>query len=840
MTKMLSKNAITILNERYLHGDSIENWLKRIAQHIANEPKIDKTYEEEEEKEYVDDFNMMGINIADTVDKSDANIDVFRNAYAYAYVIGNMLFMPNTPCLANAGRPMGQLAACFVLPIADDLCNSDDSIFATLRNAAAIQQTGGGVGFDFSELRPAGDVVASSGGTSSGPISFLRIYDAAFNGIRQGGMRRGACMAILRVDHPDIEAFIDCKHGEGSITNFNISVAITDEFMNAVQNDAPFELRNRAIVRRTINARALMRKIAECTWRNGEPGLVFIDAVNRANPVPNVYNITATNPCGEQALGPYENCALGHINLARMMNECARSIDMMDEIRYTIDFNSLRRITRTGVCFLDQLVDRNTYVSAVPKLRECALKTRRIGLGITGLADMFVKLDITYGSNDSASLARDIMLYIRYHAIAASNELARKYGPFPAIVGSNWDTCNIDKTMEPLRTAIEHMHPSRSDIAQELRELHDHLIVSLRECGVRNACMISVAPTGTTSLILGTLGYGCEPIYSHSYERTLGDGSKMQFNESFMNKKIENLYRRTSTIAHNHYTLESFQRALSEHGGPNAFIEHDSIHINEMRAINATALNIDPKSHIRVQAALQEIVDNGISKTVNCPFDTTVDDILEIYMNSWKMNLKGLALYRTGSRNVEVLVATNTAQANVSSVAQANVSSAAQANVKRARPSIIPGFTYKIDSCIGRVHTTVNFIDGAPFEVFVNASKSGTEVYADSEAIGRLISTILRMQSDILPAARIAEIIEQLRGIGGSRTIRDQVTKRAVASLPDAVAISLEALCTDQQNASATSILHNTLRDICPSCHTANLIRVEGCNSCTNCGYSAC
>ncbi|NLC13170.1 MAG: adenosylcobalamin-dependent ribonucleoside-diphosphate reductase, partial [Chloroflexi bacterium] len=422
----LTQNSRQILSKRYLrHGkdgqpvETIDEMFWRIAWHVSDIPEPEVNHE--------------------------------ALAREFYDMLVSKSFFPNSPTFTGAGTPLGQLAACFVLPISDDMGRAKDGIFSTLRNAALIQQTGGGNGFNFSRLRPSGSLVNASAGQATGPVGFLKVYDNAFGEIAQGGTRRGANMGVLRVDHPDVENFITCKTNETAITNFNISLAITDAFMKAVEEDADWELRFPDIheeeyktfhgtitqaekaglpikTYKTVKARALFDKFVKQAHHNGEPGALFIDAANRQNPVPHLYELEATNPCGEQWLGPYENCCLGSINLGQHFGENG-----------TVDWVKLRQTTKTATHFLDHVVDKNAYVPDVPELREAAMNCRRIGLGIMGLADLMYHCGVRYGSEESLEFCGQVMEYVRFFAMETSVELAERNGPFPAITGSVYD-----------------------------------------------------------------------------------------------------------------------------------------------------------------------------------------------------------------------------------------------------------------------------------------------------------------------------------------------------------------------------------------------------------------
>ncbi|MHC1784417.1 MAG: adenosylcobalamin-dependent ribonucleoside-diphosphate reductase [Anaerolineaceae bacterium] len=427
----LTENARQVLVRRYVRrGDegqpveTVEEMFWRVAWNVA---AVEETYQQ----------------------------DIETAAREFYYLLSSKRFFPNSPTFTGAGTPLGQLAACFVLPITDDMGRQASGIFQTLRDAALIQQTGGGNGFGFSRLRPAGSLVKTSAGQATGPVGFLRVYDHAFGEVAQGGSRRGANMAVLRVDHPDVEDFITCKSSEGAISNFNISVGITDAFMRAVQNDRDWDLRfpdvssplyrgfNGTLEQaekagipiktfKTVRARELYNKIIRQAHHNGEPGVLFLDAANRSNPVPQLYALEATNPCGEQWLGPYENCCLGSVNLAEHLGANA-----------TVDWETLAHSVVVSTRFLDDVIDANTYVPAVPALKEAALRARRIGMGIMGLADLMYHTGIRYGSSEGQEFASQVMEFVRYHAMKTSVELAEARGAFPAIEGSLYDPANL-------------------------------------------------------------------------------------------------------------------------------------------------------------------------------------------------------------------------------------------------------------------------------------------------------------------------------------------------------------------------------------------------------------
>jgi adenosylcobalamin-dependent ribonucleoside-diphosphate reductase len=465
-TVSLTENARAVLTRRYLRKgpdgkpvESIEQMFRRVAHHVA-------------------------------LAEQEWGGDVAAAEEAFYDLLTGLDFFPNSPTFTGAGTPLGQLAACFVLPISDDMGRDGSGIFQTLRDAALIQQTGGGNGFSFSRLRPKGALVASSAGQATGPVGFLRVYDKAFDEIKQGGARRGANMSVLRVDHPDIFDFIKCKTSEDAITNFNISVGVTDEFMRAVEADADFDLVSPqdGSVWRLVKAREIFDAIVRQAHHNGEPGVLFLDAANRQNPVPHLYELEATNPCGEQWLGPYENCCLGSINLAQHVTQ----VDGRPEV----DWERLEQTVAASTRFLDDVVTANAYVPAVPQLQEAAHRARRIGLGIMGLGDLMYHLGIRYGSQEAQEFAGQVMEFVRYHAMRTSVELAQERGPFPAIAGSLYDPENLKWT--PPRPVFPYSHDwGRPALDWEA------IVNAVRQHGIRNAAQTTVAPTGC--LVPGTL-----------------------------------------------------------------------------------------------------------------------------------------------------------------------------------------------------------------------------------------------------------------------------------------------------------------------------------------------
>ena len=816
----LSENSLKVLERRYLRRDIDGTFLEtpagmfyRIAKHIA-------AVEEQH-----------GGN-AETLTRT------------FYDLLTELRFFPNSPTFTGAGTPLGQLAACFVLPIEDDMGRRSDGIFSTLRVAALIQQTGGGNGFSFSRLRPQKDIVHTSAGRATGPVGFLRVYDQAFGEIAQGGTRRGANMGVLRVDHPDIEEFIRCKAEEGTITNFNISVAITDEFMQAVKEDGDFDLRNprNGSVSSTIRARDLFAKIIHYAHHNGEPGALFIDAANRGNPVPHLYDLEATNPCGEQWLGPYENCCLGSINLsAHITTDSAGAT--------AVDWEALRRTVRESTHFLDNVVSANTYLPAVPIVEEAAHRARRIGLGIMGLGDLMYKMGICYGSEEGQEFAAQVMEFVRFQCMQMSIELAAERQPFLAFEGSIYD----DKqpggmSWQPPRPLFPHRRAWNRPALD-----WDKIVDGIRQHGIRNAAQTTVAPTGTIATVSGCEGYGCEPVFALGYVRHFKDGDE-DVELVYTSPLFEEALNRLELSPER---AQAIRQQVAETGSCQE-IEELPAHIRRAFVVSG---DITAEEHVKMQAAIQAFVDNSISKTCNFPEGATEEDVAQAYMQAWELGCKGLTVYVTGSRQKVVLE--TKAVRDKKKESPEHPHGAAQNNgdqsndrqdsypmadeypavfTKRPRPYLLQGSSYRKETPLGTAYITVNSDENQePFEVFLNIGKAGSDVTAVSESIGRLISLVLRMPSALPPSERLRWVIDEMAGIGGGRPLGFGVGR--VRSLPDGVAQVLADYLSEMpehREVVAGEQLALPIGDLCPDCGEAAFLNIEGCRKCHICGYSEC
>ena len=564
----LSENARRVLNVRYLRRNALGQVIETPDQLFA---RVAKAVSESE--------SLYG-------PAGEARLWEER----YYEMLASLDFLPNSPTLMNAGMRLGQLSACFVLPIEDSM----ESIFGTLRDAALIQRTGGGTGFSFSHLRPTGDFVSSTGGTSSGPLSFMRIYDCVTENIKQGGRRRGANMAVLRCDHPDIEEFINAKRDGASLKNFNISVGATDAFMEAASSNGMLQLRHPSDDRVVGSRRAqeLFSAICESAWETGDPGLLFLDTIERANPTPEAGRIESTNPCGEVPLLAYESCNLGSINLSHFVNGV--------EGEATIDWERLAGTVRAATRFLDDVISANKF--SLPAIQEATLANRKIGLGVMGFAEMCILLGVPYSSDAALEVASNVMRFIASEACAASQLLAEQRGVFP-----NWDQSTFGK----------------------------------RRLRVRNATKTSIAPTGTISIIAGTSS-SIEPLFALAYRRrsVLDEQPLTELNSIFL-KYLER------------YRLDS--REVLESVLVSGNLGQQSRVPKRLRDLFRTALEVTPEQHIRIQAAFQKHVDNAVSKTVNLPESATPDDIARVYMLAHELKCKGVTVFRYGSKSDQVL-----------------------------------------------------------------------------------------------------------------------------------------------------------------------------------------
>jgi ribonucleoside-diphosphate reductase alpha chain len=817
----LNDNARTVISKRYLIKDATgtpveqpEDMFWRVAGTVA---EADRRY-------------------------GARDSEVTEMAEGFYRLMTERRFEPNSPTLMNAGRPLGQLSACFVLPVEDALSNGRDGIYDTLRAMALIHQSGGGTGFGFSKLRGKGSMVRSTTGVASGPVSFMKLYDASTDAVKQGGTRRGANMGILRVDHPDIMDFITCKEDLTQITNFNISVAVTDKFMTAVKAGTSYELVDPSSGKITgeLDARAVWAKMIDGAWRTGEPGCFFIDEANRYNPVPHVGQYEATNPCGEQPLLPYDVCNLGSINIGYYVkNE-------------QMDWDSLKRDIHLSVRFLDNIIDVNKY--PLPEIDALSKRIRRIGFGVMGFADALVRLGIAYNSIEGVEFGRQLQKFVDVESKRESERLANERGPFPEWARSIWgpdETCARDAKGNRVRP-----------------------MQMLRNCNVN-----TIAPTGTISIIAGCSS-GIEPLFAVAFMRNQAGAMMPDVNEDFV-----------SIAEREGWYSEELMEKIAKEG---------HIHFDEVpkqwQRVFVTAHDITPEWHVRMQAAFQENCDSAISKTTNFPHAASTDDVREIYELAYTLKCKGVTVYRDGSRDNQVLStgATQQAQADRDGKADARAERGElhgtiaeleaenarlrtalfdteaenlQRRAKRARPDTLRGITTRIETPLGTMFLNITEDDrGQPFEVFINLGKAGGAAMADAEAMGRLISLALRS------GIPIREVHRQLRGIASDKAIGLGPNK--VLSVPDAIGIALEKWMREKQGVQQELLGAAPLAPIpeevvqpkptpvngesgqaqyrfdalnrgesfigtCPDCGSS-LEMAEGCAKCHVCGFSEC
>ncbi|MEW6220758.1 MAG: vitamin B12-dependent ribonucleotide reductase [Thermodesulfobacteriota bacterium] len=661
----------------------------------------------------------------------------------FVQLMEDLDFLPNSPTLMNAGRRLGQLAACFVLPVEDSI----EDIFETLKHTAIIHKSGGGTGFSFSRLRPARSEVRSTRGVSSGPVSFMRIFDIATETIKQGGARRGANMAVLRVDHPDIEAFIAAKEDPTALANFNLSVAVTDDFMARVKSGSPLPLvaphTGQAVA--ALPAAALFDRIAQAAWQGGEPGLIFIDRINRASTLPGLGPIEATNPCGEQPLLPYESCNLGSLSLSRFL------------AGGRIDYDRLAAAVATAVHFLDNVIDVNVY--PLPAIAQVTLANRKIGLGVMGFADLLIGLGIPYDSEAAVRVAEEVMGFIDQEAKRASASLAKERGNFPSYRHSIWN-----RPETPF---------------------------------MRNATQTTVAPTGTLSIIAGCSS-GIEPLFALAFTRHILDGERLPEVHAGFQQRLE--------------AEGLWSEALQERVLTRGRIGDEAGLPAELTRLFATALEVAPAAHIRIQAAFQRHTDNAVSKTINFPAESTQEQIRDAYWLAHEEGLKGLTIYRYGSRREQVL----------------SVEAAAPTPDgigPRPRPSRTYGLTERLKTGCGNLYVTVNSDQKGVCEVFASMGKTGGCASSQIEAIGRLTSLALRS------GVSLAAIGEQLAGIRCPSPMWQN--GEVVLSCPDAVAKVVAKITGDRFQAGFLG------RGACPDCG-GPLDHEEGCLACRACGFSRC
>ncbi len=744
---LLTPNSVKVLQKRYLLKDDKGNpaegpsdMFARVAENIASAERA---------------FGGDDSRVAEV-------------AHDFYDLMTSLEFLPNSPTLMNAGRDLQQLSACFVLPVEDSM----ESIFGAVRDTAMIHKSGGGTGFSFSRLRPGGDQVRSTQGVSSGPVSFMRVFNQATEAVKQGGTRRGANMGVLRIDHPDILDFIKCK-ADGDFSNFNISVALTEKFMEAARAGTKYDLYNPRTkdTGGQLDAREVWDLIIEMAWATGDPGIIFIDRMNRDNPTPALGEIESTNPCGEQPLLPYEACNLGSVNLSRFVT--------VREGGPEVDWDRLGDVIHRGVHFLDNVIEVNEY--PLPAIDELARGNRKIGLGVMGWADMLIKMDVGYDSDEAVALGEKVMGFINAEAKAASRKLAEQRGNFPNWEGSIYDS--------PDGGAI------------------------------RNATVTTIAPTGTLSII-ANCSSGVEPLFAVSYVRTVMDNDRLiEVNPIFEDMALKRGFYSSELMA-----------LIADHGSVAGIDEVP----DDIQRIFVTAHDIKPEWHIRMQGAFQTSTDNAVSKTVNFANDATSEDVRAVYDLAYDLGVKGVTIYRDGSKQGQVLTTGKSAQG---SDAVGSVAVRPGEIEPRPRPVITQGRTEKIQTGCGNLYVTVNWDEQGMCEVFTQMGKSGGCASSQSEALSRMISVSLRAGVD--PDA----IMKHLRGIRCPSPSWTEGGK--VLSCADAVGIVMEHalsyIVTGEagKGVSKSGDSLDYLSGACPECG-GSLEHESGCAVCRACGYSKC
>lgn len=765
MKPVINENALKVLEKRYLAKDEQGNLLETPEDMFR---RVAKT-----------------VAYADAAYGNSGQVEIIEQRF-YDLMAG-LYFLPNSPTLMNAGRPLGQLSACFVLPVEDSM----EAIFEAVKNAALIHKSGGGTGFSFSRLRPSGSPVNSTGGVASGPISFMKVFNTATEAVKQGGTRRGANMGILRIDHPDIMEFIDCKKDNADITNFNISVGLTEEFMNAVYKGEEYDLidPHTKNVAGSLNAEKVFEHIVDAAWRNGEPGIIFLDRLNRDNVVPGQGEIESTNPCGEQPLLPYESCNLGSINLAKTIKYCESSAE--------VDWEILGDVVADAVHFLDNVIDMNNF--PLKQIHNATTATRKIGLGVMGFADMLLLLGIPYNSDEALELAEKIMEFITRKGREASAELAKKRGPFPLFEESTLSG-------GPL---------------------------------MRNATITTIAPTGTLSMIAGCSS-GVEPVFAYAYIRNIMDNTEMIETNEILQQELHKIGMDTQEI----------MLKISMEGG----VAHLEELPEDLRRVFVCAHDVSPLYHIKMQAAFQKYTDNAVSKTVNFPSDATREDVAEVYRLAFEQACKGVTIYRDGSRDSQVLNIGSVDCAKQDKEMYSSVfpetANPYGTISPRPRPEITSGFTERMKIGCGNLYVTINYDSTGICEVFTSTGKAGG-CPSQSEATARLCSVALRSGMSVheiynqLKGIRCPSTIRQ---DGMSCTSCPDAIAKVLIKVNDFIeagnpvaSIEPEPVTNGRKNVVGAAEKRNTINSgkVCPDCGH-ELEHEGGCILCRGCGYSKC
>ena len=789
----LSANALTVLEDRYLSRDE--------SGQVTETP--------------AELFERVAKTVAAAETTWGASDEECRRIEGEFYrLMADGLFLPSSPTLMNAGRRLGMLSACFVLPLEDSI----EEIMATARQIALVQRAGGGTGIDLSRLRPKGSIVRSSGGTTDGPLSFLKMLSGVTDAIQQGAFRRGANMGVMRIDHPDILGFIDIKSDLGRLSNYNLSVAMTDAFMEGLganpdaahvivdphtgragviskADDVPryADAAGHVDEAGVYSVREVWDRIVQRAWESGDPGLVFIDEVNRHNQVPNLGEIRATNPCGEQPLLPYEACNLGSVNLAAF---CCPESQATDDC---IDWEGLRHTVELAVRFLDNVVEVNRYPT--PEIDAATRATQKVGLGVMGFADLLFKLDIPYDSEAALELANQLGSFLRETAWDASEQLAETRGCFPAWKGSVWETPNGGRRM-------------------------------------RNAHVVTIAPTGTISIIAGCSS-GIEPIFSLAFNRQVLGGKRLT--------EVNPVFERA---LQEHFGDEAVIQEVIDHAARHGSVQDLDVLPQAIKSVFRAARDVPPSWHVRMQAAWQCHTDAAVSKTVNLPAEAEHWDVEAAFLQAHQMQCKGITVYRDGSRPLQPM-----ALEEKSSEDAPSPGGAPRRPMKL--PEVIPSVRLRQPTPFGNMHLhiSVDPATGREREVFAQLGKGGDLANSDLEAICRLVSLLLRLDGDV------RTVIDQLEGIGSSLSVPTKDGR--IKSLGDGLAHALRKYVTAKKRDGLSAMLGGQVMSLdspeasngstrpsdeetlfkikCPECDGAGTLAFEeGCLKCHACGYCIC
>lgn len=821
LTKLnLTENQLKVIKDKYLKDSpSVEAWLRNVCHNIALADIIYSNKISHDEifigvKNEKVEYNSRGrpakmvllhkgilnhndrhknfkifIENLEKINKENPGI-IYEIEKKFYELLSNFKFLPNSPTLMNAGRDLQQLSACYVLPVPDSI----EGIYSSLKNMALIHQSGGGTGFSFSKLRPFGDKVKTTKGISSGPLSFMHVFDKSTDVVKQGGTRRGANMGILHYTHPNILEFINMKQTPGVMENFNISVTVDEKFMNAVKNNEEYNLinpRNEEITGK-LNAKEIWKKLVENAWQTGDPGIIFIDRINKtnSNPTPHLGIIEATNPCGEQPLLPYGACNLGSINLSKFIKE-----DGTD-----FDYEKLKECVFTATHFLDNVIDMNHY--PVPEIEEMAKKTRRIGLGIMGWAESLVLLKIPYNSERALRKAEEVMKFINISSMNTSEKLAEERGIFP-----EWKNSIYDKEGSYYRD---------------------------QESYPRNSARTTIAPTGTIGITAGLQGAGIEPFFAIVYVRynaggidALKKSEKPEEKDTFF--EVNPLFEKIAQ-KNNYFGLGKEELYVKINNNNKSIVGIEEIP-KEIQNLFLTSHDLTPKSHILMQCAFQKYTDNAVSKTVNLKNEASVEDIEKVYMLAYENGAKGVTIYRDGSKQFQIL----------------NIKDKEKKEKIRERTSFQENSDYYlIQSGHGPIHLHINYDKEGPTRVFVNFSPTGTEISGLSSALAIMLSKYFELGGDPVRVLKHLNSIKSEKPLGFG--------KNRIDSIPHAIAVALrrhliktgkiESINQDENNTFVINI-NNKEEDLklhCPKCFSSNVGMVSSCPepTCFDCGYSKC